>query len=71
MDLGAIRSLVHLPTRSWSPGTGLTKQSSWSRSGQVRALSFSPAVPPTCHKQRYPADNHGHSNQAGGLGAGP
>jgi hypothetical protein len=42
-----------------------------SRRREVRALSFLPAVPPACHKQRYPADSHGHSNEAVGLGAPP
>jgi DDE superfamily endonuclease len=35
-----------LATRQWSPRTGLTLRSSGSRRRHVRALSFSPAVPP-------------------------
>jgi hypothetical protein len=30
--------------------------------------SFSSAVPPTCHKQRYAAVSHGHSDRAVWLG---
>jgi hypothetical protein len=42
------------PTKPWSPRTGLTLRSSWEPSPPRReASSFSPAVPPTCHKQRY------------------
>jgi hypothetical protein len=60
-----------LPTRRWSPGTDLTQESSWSRSGQGRAPSFSPAVPPACHKQRAPAVSSGQSRSLrGGRRAG-
>ena len=60
-----------LPTRRWSPRTGLTQQSSWSRRRQVRASSFSPAVPPACHKQRSPAVSSGQSRSLrGGRWAG-
>ena len=37
-------------------------------------MSFSPAVPPTCHKsgyERYPADNHGHFEEGHWLGRPP
>jgi hypothetical protein len=38
------------------------------------ASSFSPAVPPACHKQRHegsPVVTHGHSERAVELSAGP
>jgi hypothetical protein len=59
-----------LPTRQWSPGTGHTL-AELEPSPPGRASLFSPAVPPTCHKQRsqrYLADNHGHFEQALMLG---
>jgi hypothetical protein len=43
------------PRGCGSPRTGLTLRPIWSRRRQVRALSFVPAVPPACHKQRSPA----------------
>jgi hypothetical protein len=55
------RTLPALAHEAWPPRTGLTQQSSGSRSDQVRAPSFSLAVPPTCHKQRSPAVPSGHS----------
>jgi hypothetical protein len=48
-----------LPTMQWSPRTGLALQASWSRHRQARAPSFSPAVPPTCHKERSGAGSRG------------
>jgi hypothetical protein len=41
---------------------------------EVRASSFSPAVPSACQKERherYPADSHGHFEEVVGLGARP
>jgi hypothetical protein len=53
---------------------GLTFRVSWSRRLQVEASSFSPAVPPACHKQRARAVSDRKSRsfrEAVGLDAGP
>jgi hypothetical protein len=56
------RALRALAPRRWvTPGTDLTLWTIWSRRRQVRASSFSPAVPPACHKQRSPAVSSGQS----------
>ena len=47
-DSVVTRGLPHSPT-------------SWGRCSQVRASTFSPAVPPACHKQRSPAVSSGQS----------
>jgi hypothetical protein len=59
----ALRALAH---EAASPEKSLTLWPSWNRRRQVGASSFSPTVPPTCHKQRLravPADSHGHSEK--------
>jgi hypothetical protein len=53
------------PRGGGSPRTGLTLPPIWSRRRQARALSFVPAVPPTCHKQRSPAVSSGQSRSLG------
>jgi hypothetical protein len=62
-----------LPARRWSPRTGLPLWPSWEPWREVRAPSFSPAVPPTCHKQRTPAVSSGqprslHEGRCAGRG---
>jgi hypothetical protein len=60
-----------LATKRWPPGMGLTLRLTWSRYRQVRAPSFSPAVPPACHKQRAPAVSSGQPRSLrGGRWAG-
>jgi hypothetical protein len=47
--------------------TGLTLQTSWEPSLlRAEQSSFSPAVPPTCHKQRSPTVSSGHSRSLKG-----
>ena len=48
------------------PGAGLTLRPCRSRRRQARASSCSPAVPPTCHKQRSRAVCSGHSRSLPG-----
>jgi hypothetical protein len=54
------------PAGSWPPGGGHRGRTSpsgraGSRRCQAQASSFSPAVPPACHKQPSPAVSSGHS----------
>jgi hypothetical protein len=67
------RRLRGSPTKRWSRRLGLTQQYNESRSSHVRAPSFSPAVPPTCHKQRSRAVSSGQprSLEAGRLAGAP
>ena len=68
------RRLRGLPTRQSSPRTGLTSGRAGRHRRQLRASSFSPAVPPACHKprsQRYPADIQGHTERGRCVGRRP
>jgi hypothetical protein len=67
------RRLRGLPTRRWSPRTGLTQQQSWSHAARCeRRRSHRPCHPRATSSghERYAAVNHGHSKQAVGLGSG-
>ena len=55
------RRIRGLPTRRWSPRTGLTLWTSWEPLPPRARWSFSSAVPPACHKQRSPAVSSGQS----------
>jgi hypothetical protein len=66
------RRIRGLPTRRWSPRTGLTLWTSWEPSPPRARWSFSSAVPPACHKQRARTVSSGQSRSLEttvGLGA--
>jgi hypothetical protein len=54
-----------LPTMKRSAGRASPSDQAETRRREVRTSSFSPAVPPTCHKQRSPAVSSGQSRSLG------
>jgi hypothetical protein len=66
-----LRRLRCLPRSQSSRRARLSQESSWSPRRQCGALLFSPAVPPTCQKQRSPTVSSGQSRSLrGGRWAG-